>query len=40
MFPISLSGINFNTVSTDSVEAIATVKFAFAQYTVEKLVNP
>ena len=40
MFPISLSGIPFATNTPDSTEALATVKFGFSDYTVEKLVNP
>jgi len=40
MFPIELSGINFTSVSPDSVEAIATVKFAYSNYSIERLVNP
>jgi hypothetical protein len=40
LFPIKLSGIQFNTVFPDSAEAVATVEFAFTDYSIERLVNP
>lgn len=36
LFPISLSGIQFSTVLPESVEAVATVQFAFTNYTIVK----
>jgi len=35
IFPIKLSGIQFNTVTPDSMEAIATVTFSYTDYVVE-----
>jgi hypothetical protein len=40
IFPIELSGINFNSVSPESVEAVATAKFAYSDYDIEVLANP
>jgi hypothetical protein len=40
VFPISLSGLNFNTTATDSLEMTASVKFAFTGYEIETLSNP
>ena len=39
LFPTSLSGIQFSVALPDSFEAIATVKFIFTSYKIEKLVN-
>jgi hypothetical protein len=40
VFPIYLSGLNFNTTATDSIEMTATVKFAFTGYEIENLSTP
>ena len=40
VFPISLSGLNFNTTAQDSFEMTASVKFAFTGYEIEDLVTP
>ena len=40
VFPISLSGLNFNTTATDSIEMTATVKFAFTGYEIQDLITP
>lgn len=40
VFPISLSGLNFNTTAQDSFEMTATVKFAFTGYEIEDLITP
>ena len=40
VFPISLSGLNFNTTAIDSMEMTATVKFAFTGYEIKNLVTP
>ena len=40
VFPISLSGLNFNTTAQDSFEMTATVKFAFTGYEIQDLITP
>ena len=40
VFPISLSGLVFNTTAQDSFEMTASVKFAFTDYKIENLVTP
>ena len=40
VFPISLSGLVFNTTAQDSFEMTASVKFAFTGYEIEDLVTP
>lgn len=37
MFPISLTGIQFNSTSTDNEPVVATATFAYTYYTVESL---
>lgn len=39
VFPISVSGINFNATSPVSAEAMAIVKFAHTGYEIERLAN-
>ena len=40
LFPIKLDGLAFNTVAPDSQELFCTVKFAYSDYDIERLVNP
>ena len=39
IFPISLSGIDFNSTNTDNEPSIASATFAYTYYTVSKLLN-
>ena len=39
IFPISLSGIQFNSTNTDNEPAIANVSFAYTYYTINRLTN-
>jgi hypothetical protein len=37
IFPTKLSGIQFNTVTPDSMEATATVAFSYTDYIIERI---
>ena len=39
MFPISLSGIDFNSTNSDNEPVVVNVTFAYTYYTVERLTN-
>jgi len=39
MFPVSLSGIQFNTTNTDNEPVIATATFAYTHYEIDRLTS-